>query len=290
MPLWLCLLCSVWFWGAAWAAVDVVDDSGQRIRLAQPAQRIISLAPHITELLYEIGAGEKIVGTVEYSDYPPDAKAIPRIGRHNALDLETVVMLKPDIVIAWQSGNPVHHVEKIMSLGIPVYFSEPVKLPDVADTLKRFGQLAGLAANAQQAQRQYIQRYQRLKQSNQHKSKVRVFYEIWNRPMMSINGKHIVNEVIELCGGDNVFKTLRPLTPTVDVEAVIKVDPEVIIASGVGEAPPPWLGEWDAWPQITAVKKRQVYHINPDYIHRQTSRILIGAERLCALLDKARKP
>lgn len=276
--------------GTVQAEVEVVDDSGQSVRLPHPAQRIVSLAPHITELLYEIGAGEYIAGTVEYSDFPEAAKSIRRIGRHNALDLETIAVLKPDLVIAWQSGNPVHHVEKIIKLGIPVYFSDPLKLADVASTLQRFGQLTGKLSNAQQAQQQFMQRYERLRKRYQHKPKVRVFYEIWNQPMMSVNGKHIINEVIQLCGGENIFASLAPLTPTVDIESVLQANPEVILASGVGDAPSPWLGEWDKWPQVTAVKNGHVYHINPDYIHRQTSRILIGAERVCDLLDKARTP
>ena len=272
------------------ADVVVVDDNAKTVRLPQTASRIISLAPHITELLYEIGAGEFIVGTVEYSDFPKQAQSIHRIGRHNAVDLEAIVMLKPDIVIAWQSGNPVHHVEKIAELGIPVYYSEPRKLLDVADTIQRFGRLTGKTANAQLAQQQFRQRYQNLKNSYQHKSKVRVFYEIWNQPMMSVNGSHIISEVIQLCGGENIFASLAPLAPTVDIESVLTANPQVILASGVGDAPPPWLGEWNRWPQIAAVKSGHVYHINPDYIHRQTSRILIGAERVCALLDKARNP
>lgn len=278
------------FTSSAWAEVSVLDDSHRSIHLSHPAKRIVSLAPNVTELLFEIGAGDKIVGTVEYSDYPPAAKTIPRIGRHNALDLEAIVLLKPDLVIAWQSGNPVQQVEKLVNLGIPVYYSELRKLKDVADTLQRFGQLTGLHGKAQQAQQAFEARYRRLKKDYQHKSKIKAFYEIWNQPMMSVNGDHIINEVIELCGGENVFKSLAPLTPTVNVEAVLLADPEVIIASGVGDDPPPWLGEWDRWRQLAAVKHGHVYYVNPDYIHRQTSRILIGAERVCSLLDKSRKP
>jgi iron complex transport system substrate-binding protein len=285
----LCLF-SVSLAATAGAAVEVVDDSNRTIRLPRVAQRIVSLAPHITELLYEIGAGKTIVGTVDYSDYPEEAKHLPRIGRHNALDLETIVMLRPVVVIAWRSGNPVHHVEKLISLGIPVYYSEPTRLLEVADTLLRFGQITGRQTAAKLAQQKFVADYQRLKARYQQQSKVTVFYEIWNQPMMSVNSDHIINEVIELCGGDNVFKSLAPLTPTVNVEAVLKADPQVIIASGVGDAPPPWLGEWDRWQALAAVKRGHVYSINPDYIHRQTSRILIGAARVCAFLDKARQP
>ena len=288
-----CIALVLWFGtviGATQAEVEVVDDNGRSIHLPHTAQRIVSLAPHITELLFEIGAGDYIVGTVEYSDFPPAARSIRRIGRYNAVDLETVVTLKPDIVIAWQSGNPAHLVEKIIDLDIPVYYSEPRKLLDVADTLRRFGRLTGMTANAQHAQQQFRRRYELLRKRYQNKPKVRVFYEIWNQPMMSVNGSHIINEVIQLCGGENVFASLAPLTPTVDIESVLQANPEVIIASGVGDAAPPWLDEWDRWPQIAAVKNGFVYHINPDYIHRQTSRILTGAERVCAFLDKVRGP
>lgn len=272
------------------AAVVVTDDTGHKIQLDHPAQRIISLAPHITELLYEIGAGSFIVGTVEYSDYPPEAKTIRRIGRHNALNLETIVTQKPDLVIAWRSGNPVHQVEKIISLGIPVYYSDPVKLSDVANSLLRFGQLTGLNENGRQAQQAFTQHYEQLQQRYRHKAKVKVFYEIWSQPMMTVSGKHVINEVIELCGGENVFKTLPSLTPSVNIEAVLEADPEVIIASGVGDGPPPWLAQWNRWHDLSAVKNHHVYFVNPDYIHRQSSRILTGAERVCELLDKARKP
>jgi iron complex transport system substrate-binding protein len=271
------------------AGIDVTDDSGHRVHLQQPARRIISLAPHITELLYEIGAGDRIVGTVEYSDYPAAAKNIRRIGRYNGLDLEAIVTLKPDLVIAWRSGNPVHQVEKIIGLGIPVFYSDPVKLTDVADSLRRFGRLTGSTGRGRQAQQAFMQRYRQLKKRYQHKSKVRVFYEIWNPPMMTVNGKHIINEVIQLCGGENVFKTLPSLTPTVNIEAVLAADPAVIIASGVGEGPPPWLAQWNRWQDLSAVKNRHIYYVNPDYIHRQTSRILTGAQRVCELLDKARE-
>jgi iron complex transport system substrate-binding protein len=147
-----------------------------------------------------------------------------------------------------------------------------------------------MTANAQHAQRKFRQRYESLRKRYQNKPKVRVFYEIWNQPMMSVNGSHIINEVIQLCGGENIFASLAPLTPTVDIESVLQANPQVIIASGVGNAAPPWLDEWDRWPQIAAVKNGFVYHINPDYIHRQTSRILTGAERVCAFLDKVRGP
>lgn len=272
------------------AAIVVNDDSGRSIELDHPARRIISLAPHITELLYEIGAGDFIVGAVQYSDYPQAAKGIRRIGGNNALDLESIVSLKPDLVIAWRGGNPVHQVEKLISLGIPVFYSDPVKLTDVADTLLRFGQLTGLTKNARSAQQAFLKRYRQLKQNYQHKKKVRTFYEIWNQPMMTVNGKHIINEVIELCGGENVFKSLPSLTPTVNIEAVLEANPEVIIASGVGNGPPPWLEQWNRWHNLAAVKNQQVYFVNPDYIHRQSSRILIGAEKVCRLLDMARKP
>jgi iron complex transport system substrate-binding protein len=270
------------------AAVAAIDDGGERIVLDAPAKRIVSLAPHITELLYEIGAGESIVATVDFSDYPPQAKKIPSIGRHNALDLERIVALQPDLVIAWQSGNPRHQVDTLRQLNLPVFFSEPRKLEDVAHTLERFGILTGHAAAGVSAKQAFNERYEKLKARYFSKRTVTVFYEIWNQPLTTINGEHIINEVIELCGGENVFKSLPVLAPIVSIEAVLKADPQVIIASGVDGGAPPWLDHWQKWQGLRAVKQQHIYFINPDIIHRHTVRLLEGARQVCTLLERAR--
>ncbi|MDD2744022.1 MAG: cobalamin-binding protein [Rhodocyclaceae bacterium] len=264
------------------------DDSGQEVRLKSPAQRIITLAPHAAESLYAAGAGDKLVGTVDYSDYPPAAKKVPRVGGYSRIDLEAVAALKPDLVIAWESGNNMTQVDKLKALGLKTYVFQPNKMADVADQLERLGQLAGTEAVANLAASNFRQRLNALQSANANKPKVRVFYQIWKSPLMTVGGPQIISDAIRLCGGDNVFGNLTQMAPTVSVEAVLAANPEAIVATGMGEARPEWLSDWDKWTGMTAVKRGNMFHINPDIMQRHTPRILDGAEKLCAHLDVAR--
>lgn len=271
------------------AAVTVVDDKGNTVRLSQPASRIISLAPHITESLFTAGAGSKIIGAVAYSDYPEAAKEIPRIGGYPSLDIEKIVSMKPDLVIAWSTGNNLNQVEKLASLGFKVFMSEPKKPEDIAQTIKRFGILAGTTKISSQSVKIYIEHYNQLLEKNKDKEKIKVFYQLWNKPIMTINGKHLISNVINLCGGINVFSELPSISPKVSVEAVIASNTDVIIAGDKGKKKLKWLAEWSRWTQIPAVKNDQIYFIDPDLLNRAGPRILQGADVLCELLDKARE-
>ncbi len=272
-----------------YAEIAVVDDTGVRVTLAQPAQRIVSLAPHATEMLFAVGAGNKIVGAVEYSDYPEAAKSIPRVGGYSGFDLEKVVMLKPDLVVAWHSGNGAATVEKLKKMGLKVYFSEPRMLNDVATNLERLSLLTGNPVAGQTAARSYRDELARLQRRYEGQSKVSVFYQIWNSPLMTINGQHLIGHVIDLCGGENVFASLPTLAPQVGLEAVLLANPEVIIASGMGYERPAWLDEWRRWPQLAAVKSNSIYVIHPDIINRHSPRILKGAAQMCEQLQEVRE-
>jgi len=279
-----------WIAGAlpAHAEVTVVDDTGAQVRLAAPARRIVSLAPHITEVLFAAGAGERIVGTVEYSDYPDAAKRIPRVGGFSRLDLEAVAALKPDLVIAWQSGNPQASIAKLRALGVPVFMNQPDRIPDIARSIEQFGQLAGTSAVADGAAAAFRQRYANLSARYSNRPKLRVFYEIWKEPLMTINGKQIISDAIRLCGGENVFADLPVLAPKVSVEAVLAANPEVIVASGMGESRPEWLDDWRRWPGLAAAAKGNLYFVPPELIQRHTPRVLDGAERMCRDFEEAR--
>ena len=273
---------------AAHADLVFKDDGGREVRLKGPARRIVTLAPHATEMLYAAGAGDRLIGTVEYSDYPPAAKKVPRVGSYDRFDLEAISALKPDLVIAWETGNPAAPVEKIRALGLTVYASQPNRMEDVAGQLERLGQLAGSEAVANQAAERFRQRLAGLRAANADKPKVRVFYQIWKAPLMTVGGPQIITSAIELCGGENVFGKLTQMAPTVSVEAVLEADPEAIVATGMGDARPEWLDDWNKWTRMTAVKRGNLFHIHPDLMQRHTPRILDGAEQLCALLDVAR--
>ncbi len=272
----------------AYADLVFKDDTGQEIRLKAPAKRIITLAPHAAESLFAAGAGDHLVGTVDYSDYPPAARKVPRVGGYSRIDLEAVAALKPDLVLAWESGNNMTQVDKLRALGLTVYVSQPNTIEHVADQLERMGQLAGTEAAANAAADRFRKRLAAIRAANASKPKVRVFYQIWKTPLMTVGGPQIISDAIKLCSGDNVFGHLGKMAPTVSVEAVLEADPEAIVATGMGDAKPEWLHDWDKWTRMTAVKRDNLFHINPDIMQRHTPRILDGTEKLCAHLDVAR--
>ena len=284
----LALTATVALLPAAHAELVFKDDTGREIRLKAPAKRIITLAPHATELLYAAGAGDRLIGTVDYSDFPPAAKKIPRVGSYDRFDLEAISALKPDLIIAWETGNPAAQVDKLKALGLTVYVTQPNRMEDVAGQLERFGRLAGTEATADAAAAQFRQRLETLRRNNSGKPKIRVFYQIWITPLMTVGGPQIITSAIQLCGGENVFGHLTQMAPTVSVEAVLAADPEAIVATGMGDARPEWLNDWNKWPRMMAVKRGNLFHIHPDLMQRHTPRILDGAEKLCADLDVAR--
>jgi len=271
------------------AEIQVKDDLGQTIRLAASAKRIVSLAPHVTENLFAAGAGAAVVGVVDHSDYPPAAKDIAHVGAYSRLDLERVAALKPDLVIAWESGNTKGHVEKLRALGLTVFVTQPNEMDDIAVQLENFGKLAGTEKVANVAAKQFRQRLAGLQKQYAGTTSVRVFYQVWKQPLMTVGGQQIISKAIRLCGGENVFGQLGALAPTVSVEAVLAAKPEVIVASGMGESRPDWVDDWNQWKSMPAVANRHLYFIPPDLIQRHTPRLLEGTERLCGFIDKARK-
>lgn len=273
---------------AAAQGVELADDTGQRITLAAPAQRVVSLAPHVTEMLFAAGAGEHVVGAVDYSDYPEAAKRIPRVGGYTRIDLEAVAALRPDLVIGWQSGNRESDLSRLRALGIPVYLSEPRSLEDVARSLEQLGRLAGTTATANAAATAFRARRDRLAATYSGRDAVRVFYQIWERPLITVNDQHLIADVIRLCGGRNVFGTVAHLTPTIGTEAVLAADPEAIVASGMDAERPEWLSQWTHWPRLEATRRGNLFFIPPALIQRHTPRILDGTQRLCEQLEIAR--
>ncbi len=268
--------------------IRATDDAGNLLSLNQPSGRIVSLAPHVTELLFAIGAGDQIVGADEFSDYPVAAKKIPRIGRAGALDLERIVALKPDLVIGWGSGNSSAQLAQLRKLGLKIFISEPRQLNDVSSSLRRMGQLSGHGEQAEAAAANFDTGINQLRQRYAHRPQVTVFYEIWDRPLMTVNGQHIISSVLTLCGGSNVFAQLGQLAPTVDVEAVLKAQPQAILGSGSDATRPMWLDDWRRWPRIPAAANGNLFNIPPDLIQRHTPRLLEGATLVCAALEKAR--
>lgn len=277
---------------AANAAVSAVDDAGNTVTLPAPAQRVVSLAPHVTELLYAAGGGAKVVGAVAYSDYPPEAQKVPRVGDNRALDLERIAALKPDLIVVWRHGNAQQQLDRLRALHIPLFFSEPHRLDDVATSLTRLGVLLGTQPTAQAAAGAYRRDIAQLRARYARRAPVSVFYEVWDRPLITINGQHMISDVIALCGGRNVFAALEPLVPAVSTEAVLAANPDAIVTAAQGATSPdrplPGLALWQSWPTLTAVKRGNLFAIDGDLLTRPAPRIAQGAAQLCEDLDLAR--
>lgn len=270
------------------AAVAVRDDSGLEVRLEAPARRIVSLAPHLTELLFDIGAGDAVVAASDYSDYPEAARRLPRVGGLAGIDLERIVALRPDLVVAWQSGTAQGQLAALDRLGIHVFRSEPHTLADVASTLERLGTLTGHAQQASGQADAFRRKVAALRATYATRSPVRVFYQVWNNPLMTIGGPHLITQVIDLCGGRNVFASVGMLAPTVNVEAVIAADPQLIVTAAESGNQSSDIALWSRWTGVSAVRHRRYLFLDPGLITRHTPRILTGAEAMCHAIQDAR--
>ncbi|HTI18671.1 MAG TPA: cobalamin-binding protein, partial [Trinickia sp.] len=277
----------------AHAAITVTDDAGQTVSLAEPAKRVIALSPHAVELVYAAGGGAKLVGAVSYSDYPPAARTLPRVGSNVGLDLERIVALKPDLIVVWRHGNDDRQLDTLRGLGIALFHSQPHKLDDVGTNLEKLGTLLGTETTAATAARDYRGQIAALRAQYAGRSTVSLFYQVWNRPLMTLSGAHIVSDAIALCGGRNVFAGLKPLVPTVSTEAVVAANPEAIVtasadASRQAGLSAPELATWQDWPRLQAVERGNLFVLDADLIDRPGPRLALGVAALCRDLDVAR--
>lgn len=265
----------------------VIADDGSGAAPRRPAHRIVSLAPHLTELIYAAGAGASLVGTAAFSDYPAAARSVPVIGDAAAIDLERIVALRPDLVVAWRSGNPPQAVANLERLHLPVLVLEPRGLDSIAAEIELLGRAAGTETAAAAAAAEFRTRVAVLQREYSDKRRVTLFYQVWHAPLMTVGGRQVISEVIDLCGGANIFARLTELVATVSRESVLAADPEVI-ATAAEQPAAEALGEWRRWPQMRAVRNGNLLVLPADDISRATPRLLNGAERLCRELDRVR--
>jgi iron complex transport system substrate-binding protein len=270
------------------ASVSDVDDTGQVVTLSKPATRIISMAPSLTEILFHIEAGSQIVGVVEYSDFPPEARNIPTIGASHQFDIEAILALQPDLIVAWESGNPTNDMAKLEQLGLSIFRTEPRTLNDIASLFQRLGKLTGHSAISIVLAEKFLERTAAIREMYQHRQNLTVLYQIWSDPIYTLNGEHLISRLIEHCGGSNIFSDLQTLAPVVSTESVLERNPDVIIAGGYGGATPEWLDAWNQWSSIKAVKSNSLYTVDADQISRMGPRILQGMHELCQAIDQAR--
>ena len=272
---------------AAAAAVSAVDDAGLTVALPAPAQRIVALGPQLTEQLFAIGVGDRVVGTTEYADWPPQANAIPRVARAHSVDLERVAALRPDLIVLWGSGFPPATREALRRLGVPLFVNEPGALDSIATSMERLGALTAAPRAAEEA-RAFRARIATLRERHASRSPVRVFYQIWQQPLMTLSGKHVLSEAIRLCGGRNVFESLTPIAPQVSIEAVIAADPQLIATAEPDARASDALDDWRRFGAVSAVRAGQLATLDANKLNRHGPRMADEIGVLCERIEAAR--
>lgn len=275
--------------GAVLLAISSVETTAQ---VRQPAvfenpERIVTLSPHLAELVFAAGAGDLLVGTVEYSDYPPQASSIVRIGDAFRIDSEKLAALGPDLILAWPGGNPQPLIDGLRNDGYEVLELAATGLESVAIQLRRIGELTGHADRAGRAADLYLAKIDRLRVENLQKPPIRVFYQVAGRPLFTIGGKQVISEVVSLCGGINIFADLDSLAPVVSMETVLLRNPQVILSARTGSANP--LDIWLDYPAVAAVRLENLYLVDASLLARAGLRLADGAAQVCRLLDQARR-
>lgn len=265
--------------------ISLAQHRGGEVILDQPAERIVTLAPHLAELVYLAGAGDRMLATVAYSNYPAAAEDLPRIGDAFRFDLEQIMALQADLVIGWDSGNPEAALSGLESLGLPVWRTEVRTIEDMAALIRQIG-----VATAQDTELQAIaveDRWRELQSQFGGRRPVSYFYQVAERPLFTVNGQHLISQGLGACGAQNVFADLPALAPQINPEAVLQADPEVLLSGRVTTEDEP-LAHWRNWPRLAAVRNDALFYLPADLINRATPRLLDAIEIACLMLDDYR--
>ncbi len=268
-------------------AITLTDDTGHQVNLARPAERIVSLAPHITELLFSLEVGDRVVATVAFSDYPEAAKKIPVIGGAEDVSIESILAVKPDLVVAWQGGSSTELLSGLERLGIPVYRSSSQGMTSISQSLKDLSVLTKRQSTAYPLIQKFDQERLNIIARFKHKPRVRVFYQLWHDPLMTANSHQLISEMISVCGGENLFAERIETVPQTSVESVVMLNPDLIIAPLQG-TPTNWRTRWLVWKEVSAVKNSLLVTVDADLTSRPTLRSLQGLLDVCQLIDQAR--
>ena len=266
-------------------ALQANDDRGVAISLAQPVRRIVTLAPHLAEITFAAGAGAKLAGVSSFSRHPAEAERLPVVASHGRVDVERLIALRPDLVLAWQSGNSPLQIDRLERIGIRVFVTEVRTLADIPRVVRLVGALGGSGAVAEERAGKFEEEIAILRSLHAGERRVAVFLEIWHRPMLTVNGAHLIGDALGLCGGRNVFAAAKTLTPLVSREQILDARPEAIVTSGFGSE---GLPAWKGFELVPAVRNRRIYAIDPDWLHAQGPHVLEGVRALCERLELAR--
>ena len=268
--------------------IQVMDGDGYPVVLKQPAQRIITLSPHTTELVYAIGAGNQIIATTRFSDYPVEAQNLPTVGDVQQLDVEKIISHHPDLIVLWPSGSASRQVDELVKTGIPIYRTHPRKLADIPMDMEKLGQLTGHKKEGEENARQWRNQLEQIRHQYSANKKIKVFYQVYDQPLYTIGGTQIIDEAIIVCGGENIFNDIRALAPILSVETVLARNPDAIISTG-GMGGENGLGLWKRFPMLNATKTDSLYFLESDLISRPGPRMVQGIQLLCKNIEDARR-
>lgn len=272
-----------------WGAIVVPDDTGRQVELAHVPTRIVSVAPGATEMLFAAGAGKHVVATVEYSDEPAEARKVPRIGDGIAVDMERVVALRPDVIVVWPGGGNPAQIAKLESLGFPLYRQQVNALGEIPASLRRLGAMTGTPNEAERSARDIEARIAALERTYRKNTATSVLLQVWNRPIYTVGGRHLMTDALRLCGARNIFVDLNDMGPAVDVEAVIARDPQVIVAIAPSQTAREWLDEWKKFPRLKAVRDGKLIAFGDTRLPRMGPSAIAATEGLCKALTRADK-
>jgi len=266
-------------------ALQASDDRGVTISLGRPAERIVTLAPHLAEIAFAAGAGAKLSGVSSFTRNPAEAERLPVVASHGRVDIERLIALRPDLVLAWQSGNSPLQIDRLERIGVRVFVTEVRALADIPRIIRLVGALAGSVEVAETRARQFEKEIADLRKRYAGERRVAVFLEIWHAPALTVNGAHLISDALRLCGGRNVFAAAKTLTPLVSREQILDARPEAIVTSGFGSEA---LRAWRGLELVPAVRNRRIYAIDPDWLHAQGPHVLEGVRALCGRLELVR--
>ncbi|MFN0306259.1 MAG: helical backbone metal receptor [Burkholderiales bacterium] len=283
---WLCAALLAGLAGGASGAISVTDDDGHVFVLDQPARRIVTLSPSLAEIVFAVGAGDRLVGVSSYSDDPTEASKIRVVASSGRIDIEHLRWLRPDLVIAWRTGNPARDLERIKRMRMPVFMTEPRSLMDIARVVRSIGALTGNTNAAEATARSFEALLASL--SITAAEPLPAFVEIWHKPLLTVNGEHLMTDILRVCGASNVFAGIPALTARVSPEQLLIANPRLLIVSGTAEARQSIIERWQAFKLVRAVQDGRIVVIDPRILHRQGLRIVEAVGDVCAAVRQAR--
>ena len=255
---------------------------------SKPINRIIALSPHSVEMLFTLGVGDRIIATTKFSNFPPQAEDIPRVGGYNGIQIEKILALNPDLIIAWMDGNKIQDIEKMEKLGLNVYRSQTRSLDNIPNEMILFGEMLGVQAVALSRANAFNELLKKIRAENKEKPSVKFFYQLWDEPLRAVAAGSWINSVMSACGGINVFNDPNFDYPEVSIENVLITSPEAFIIPSHHGTYTAGVEKWKKWPEIPAIANDQIYFIDGDLLHRFSTRIIDGMEQVCDAFDKVR--